>query len=322
MTIRLIAFLCAGLLGLSLTAAAEDYPKQPITVIVPFAAGGSVDAVTRSVADGMSETLGQRLVIENAGGAGGTIATARGARAAGDGYTIVAGSSGTHAVAYSLYDSLPYRADMTTPVGLVATIPSMLIVKRDLPVRNLTELVALAKARPGELSFGHPGIGSHVHLACELLKRVAGIDIKLVPYRGAGPVVADVVAGQIDGACDAAPSSAGPHGGGLLRAIAVMDTRRVPLLPDVATASEQGMPELVAPTWVAFFVPAGTPAGISTKLSTTLAGTLAKPQIRKRIEQLGASVPEANQLTIDGASKFVASEILRWRDLASVARAP
>ena len=301
-------------------ADAETFPARPINVIVPFAPGGSVDAVARIIGDAMGQSLGQRLVIENAGGAGGTVAAARGARATPDGYTLVAGSSGTHAVAYSFYDKLAYGPDTVSTVGLMAIIPSLIVVRKDLGVSNLAELIALAKARPGALSVGHPGIGSHVHLACESFKRETGIDVKLVPYRGAGPVMTDLVAGQIDVACDATPSTTAPHGAGLVRALAVLDRARASTLPGVGTVGEQGWPALVAPTWVALFAPAGTPSNILETLSRALSDALARPEIRERLEQLGVSVPEEARTRPGPATDFVRSEVERWRGLASEAR--
>jgi tripartite-type tricarboxylate transporter receptor subunit TctC len=263
----------------------------------------------------MSHELGQRIVIENVPGAGGMTGSARVARAEPDGYTLVAGSSGSHAVAYSLYKERPYKPESFSAIGLVAIIPSLIAVRKDLPVGNLHELIAYAQANPGKLSFGHPGVGSHVHLACEVLRRSAKLDIKLVPYRGGGPVINDLMGGQIDAACDATPTSSAPHQAGMIRALVVMNDQRASSMPDVQTVVEQKMPQLQAPTWVALFAPYGTPKGTVDKLNSALATALDDPSVRTKIEQLGAIVPAEDRRREEFATSLVESEIRKWGDL-------
>jgi tripartite-type tricarboxylate transporter receptor subunit TctC len=306
----------ALLLGLwSTQSAAQTYPTKSITVVVPFAAGGSVDVMTRLVSERMSQSLGQRIVIENAPGAGGMTGSARVARAEPDGYTLVAGSSGSHAVAYSLYKDRPYKPESFSAIGLVAIIPSLIAVRKDLPVGNLQELIAYAKANPGKLSFGHPGVGSHVHLACEVLRRSADLDIKLVPYRGGGPVINDLMGGQIDAACDATPTSSAPHQAGMIRVIGVMNDERASSIPDVQTVIEQNLPQMQAPTWVALFAPHGTPQVIVDKLNSVLTATLNDPNVRTKVEQLGAIVPANDRRSRQFATSLVEREVKKWEEI-------
>ena len=299
---------------------AQAYPARPITVVVSFAVGGSVDVITRIVSAHMSKSLGQPIVIENLGGAGGTVGSAKGARAAADGYTLTGGSSGSHAGAYSAYAKLPYAPESFEPIGLTAIIPALVVVKKDLPVKNLQELVAYAKAHPGKLSFGHPGVGSSVHLQCEFLKMETGMDMQLVPYRGAGPLMNDLIAGQIDGACDAPPSSSGPVQSGHIRAIAVMGSERAVSMPDVATTVEQRQPKLQAPAWTALFAPKGTPRAALDALDRALSAALDDADVQSRITKLGVNVPARNQRGPRFTEEFVRAEIVKWAELAKAAK--
>lgn len=316
-TLAATALLCSG--G---AAAQGAWPTKPVTVISPFATGGSVDVLTRLVVTHMSQTLGQPIVISTLAGAGGTIGAARTAQSAPDGYTLVAGSSGSNAAAYSVYEKLPYKADDFAQIGLMAIIPALIVVKKDLPVKSLQELVAFAKANPGKLSFGHPGVGSSVHLQCELFKQVANIDITMVPYRGAGPLMADLMGGQIDGACDAPPSSTGPHQAGQIRAIAVLGDQRASSMPDVLTTAEQQMPTLQGAAWVALFAPRGTPAPLIDRLSRALSMALESPEVQQRMAKLGTDVPAPGQRGSKYADEFVRSEIAKWETVARGARIP
>lgn len=298
------------------------YPARPVTVISPFAAGGSVDVLTRIVTTHMSQTLGQPMVINTLAGAGGTLGAARAAQSAPDGYTLVAGSSGSNAAAYSVYEKMPYKPDDFVQVGVFAIIPALIVVKKDLPVKNLQELVSYAKAHPGKLSFGHPGVGSSVHLQCELLKQVAGIDITMVPYRGAGPLMTDLIGGQIDGACDAPPSSSGPHQAGQIRAIAVLGNQRAPGMTEIPTTVEQQMPALQGAAWVAFFAPKGTPAAVVEKLNRALSAALDDGDVQQRFAKLGTNVPLASQRSLKFNDDFVKSEITKWDAVARNAQIP
>ena len=322
---RFVAFaaLAAAALAWSGGATAQaNWPTKPITVISPFASGGSVDVLTRLVATHMSQTLGQPIVISTLAGAGGTIGAARAAQSAPDGYTLVAGSSGSNAAAYSVYEKTPYKPEDFAQIGLMAIIPALIVVKKDLPVKTLQELVAYAKANPGKLSFGHPGVGSSVHLQCELFKQVAHIDIAMVPYRGAGPLMVDLMGGQIDGACDAPPSSTGPHQAGQIRAIAVLGDQRASSMPDVPTTVDQQMPALQGAAWVALFAPRGTPALVIDRLNRALTAALESSDVQQRMAKLGTDVPPPNQRGPKYADEFVRSEIAKWESVARGAHIP
>lgn len=312
----------AALLGSGAAAAQGSWPTKPVTVISPFATGGSVDVLTRLVVTHMSQTLGQPIVISTLAGAGGTIGAARAAQSQPDGYTLLAGSAGSNAAAYSIYEKLPYKAEDFAQIGLMAIIPALIVVKKDLPVKSLQELVAFAKANPGKLSFGHPGVGSSVHLQCELFKQVANINITMVPYRGAGPLMTDLMGGQIDGACDAAPSSTGPHLAGQIRAIAVMGDQRASSMPDVLTTAEQQMPTLQGAAWVALFAPRGTPAPVVDRLNRALTAALENTEVQQRMARLGTDVPVSGQRSSKYADDFVRSEISKWQGVARDARIP
>ena len=319
----LAGFAIAGPLGAPSQAHAQAaWPTKPITVISPFATGGSVDVLTRIVATYMSQSLGQPMVINTLAGAGGTMGAARGAQSAPDGYTLVAGSSGSNAAAYAVYEKLPYKPDDFVQIGVFAIIPALIVVKKDLPVKNLHELVTYAKANPGKLSFGHPGVGSSVHLQCELLKQVAGIDIQMVPYRGAGPLMTDLMGGQIDGACDAPPSSSGPHQAGQIRAIAVLGDQHAPSMMEVQTTVEQQMPALQGSAWVAFFAPRGTPPAVVEKLNRALSAALDNPEVIQRMTKLGTNVPLTSQRSLKYNDDFVKSEIAKWDGVARSAHIP
>lgn len=312
----LAAITGAALAWGSTAIAQPTWPTKAITVISPFATGGSVDVLTRLVTTHMSQTLGQPIVISTVAGAGGTIGAARATQAAPDGYTLLAGSSGSNAAAYAVYEKLPYKADDFAQVGLMAIIPALIVVKKDSPAKTLQELVAYAKANPGKLSFGHPGVGSSVHLQCELFKQVANIDIAMVAYRGAGPLMTDLMGGQIDGGCDAPPSSTGPHQAGQIRAIAVLGDQRASSMPDVPTTVDQQMPTLQGSAWVALFAPRGTPAPVIDRLSRALTAALESTDLQQRMAKLGTDVPLPNQRGPKYADEFVRNEIVKWEKVA------
>lgn len=304
------------------SSAQVAWPSRPINVISGFATGGSVDVITRFVTDQMSRRLGQPMVINTVAGAGGTIGSSRAALAQPDGYTVLAGSSGSNAAAYSIYQKLAYGPDDFEQIGLMAIIPAVIVVRKDLPAGNFRELVAYAKANPGKLSFGHPGVGSSVQLQCELFRQVAGVDVQMVPYRGAGPVMSDLIGGQIDGACDAAPSSSGPVNAGQIRAMAVLGDRRATSLPHVPTTAEEGIPALQGAAWVALFAPKGTPIEVVARLNQALREALETPLTKQRFAQLGTSVPLPVQQSTDYANGFVRDEIVKWAKVAKDAQIP
>lgn len=317
--LALSAFMLSMLTAASSAVAADAFPTKPITVVVAFAPGGSVDPIIRILAQHMAKTLGQPVVLENVPGAGGTIGSARVARAASDGYTLGAGSSGSHAGAYSAYEKLPYSVGSFANLGITAILPAVVVVKKDLPVTNLQELIAYSKAHPGKLSFGHPGVGTSVHLQCEFLKLATGIDVRMVPYKGAGPLMTDLMGGHIDGGCDAPPSTLGGVQSGHIRAIAVMGAERAAAMPGVPTTVEQRLPELQAPAWIVLFAPKAVPRPVLETLEKALTAALDDPDVQARITKLGANVPERNQRGSQFADKFVQAEIVKWAELAKAA---
>src|SRR5450759_2690474 len=250
------------------SARAEDYPARPVTVIVPFAAGGPADITGRIVADIFTRHLGQNFVVENVGGAGGTTATLRAARAAADGYTILSGHLGTNALAPAFYPNLGYDPQKDfEPIGLSAEYPELLVVRKDFPANNLREFVAYAKANADKLNVGHAGLGSVSYIGCLLLNSAIGIKPTLVPFTGTAPVMNAILAGQIDYECDPVLGPLQHVRAGTVKALAIAAKKRHPLLPDVPTSYEQGFPQFDCAPFYAVFAPKGTPKPIIDKLA-------------------------------------------------------
>jgi tripartite-type tricarboxylate transporter receptor subunit TctC len=303
----------AVLIALSGAAEAQEWPTRPITLIVPFAAGGGVDASARIQALRMGEILGQTIVIENVGAAAGMAGGSRVAKADPDGYTFLIGNTGTHAYNQALYKKPLYNAVTDfTPVGLVSESPRILIARKDLPVNNLREFVAYVKANQSKMQFGSAGVGSGTHVPCLMLNVAMGVDVTHVPYRGEGPVMQDVIAGRIDYMCATIQSGAVQAKGGSVKGIAVMSPRRVPIIPDLATSGEQGLADVEASVWNAFFLPKGTPDPIVRKLNKAMSGALDSPAIRKKLEDLGLEIMPPEQRTPEYLAKFVVQEVERW----------
>ena len=304
---------------LSSLANAQTFPTRPITVVVPIAAGGSTDVITRLVIKHMSENLGQPIVVENITGAGGIIGASKVAKAPADGYMLVAGSSGSQASAYSVYEKMPYTVDSFAQIGLTAIIPALMVVNKNIRVSNLQEVVAYIKVNPGKVSFGNVGVGTSGHLQCEFFKSETGTDVAMVPYRGAAPMISDLMAGQIQGACDAMPSSSAALQSGHIRAIAVLASERVSSMPDVPTVAEQGMPQLQSSPWVGLSAPKGTPVSILAVLQKALSAALDDSTIQASIAKMGAYVPPVQQRGLKYTDDFVRSEVINWSKLAKAA---
>src|SRR5262245_16371834 len=253
----------AALIATTVGAAAQDWPTRPITLIVPFSAGGGVDVSARIQAQRMGELLGQTIVVENVGAAAGMAGGQRVAKAAPDGYTLLIGNTGTHAYNQTLYKKPLYNAATDfQPVGLVSESPRILIARKDLPVNGLKEFVAHVKANARSMQFGSAGVGSGTHLPCVLLNLAMGADVTHVPYRGEGPVMQDLIGGRVDYMCATIQSGAAQAKQGAVKGIAVMAEKRVPIIADLATTGEQGLPGVEAAVWNAFFLPKGTPEPI------------------------------------------------------------
>jgi len=300
-------------LAIVATALAQNYPTKPMTMVIPFAAGGPTDVLGRIVAQRMSEVLGQQVVVENLGGAGGMTGSKRVADAAPDGYTFVLGTVGTHAQGQSLYKRPLYDAVSDfSPVALIAEIPIVLIVRKDLPVSNLAEFVAYAKANQGKMQYGSAGAGSATHLGCVLLNYLIGIDITHVPYRGTGPAMQDLQGGRIDYLCEIISTAKPQIDGGTVKAIAIMTKERSKALPNVPTALEQGIPKLEAYTWNAIFLPKDAASDVVKRLHDATLEAMKTPMVRERLEGLGAVIVPEDRASSQYLAQFVKSEIEKW----------
>jgi tripartite-type tricarboxylate transporter receptor subunit TctC len=314
---NMLARVFAVVVGLSLTVAggalAQSYPTKPVTMIIPFAAGGPTDVLGRIMAQRMSEILGQQVVVENVGGAGGMTGSKRVADAPPDGYSFVLGTVGTHAQGQSLYKKPLYHAASDfTPVALIAEVPIVLIARKDLPVSNLAEFIAYAKANQSKMQYGSAGAGSATHLGCVLLNYLIGVDITHVPYRGTGPAMQDLQGGRIDYLCEVVSTAKPQIDGGTVKAIAIMTKEQSKALPNVPTGLEQGTPNLEAYTWNAIFLPKGTPADIVKKLHAATVEAMKTPSVRERLEGLGAVIVSEDRATPEYLGQFVKSEIEKW----------
>jgi tripartite-type tricarboxylate transporter receptor subunit TctC len=308
-----VAGACGILLAATSMALPQAYPAKPMTMIIPFAAGGPTDVLGRVMAQRMSEILDQQVIVENVGGAGGMTGSKRVADAAPDGYTFVLGTVGTHAQSQTMYKKPLYHAATDfAPVALIAEVPIVLITRKDLPVNNLQEFIAYAKANQGKMQYGSAGAGSATHLGCVLLNYLIGVDITHVPYRGTGPAMQDLQGGRIDYLCEIVSTAKPQIDGGTVKAIAIMTKERSPALPNVPTGIEQGVPNLEAYTWNAIFVPKGTPAEIVKKLHAATVEAMKTPRVRERLEGLGAVIVPEDRATPEYLGQFVKSEIDKW----------
>jgi tripartite-type tricarboxylate transporter receptor subunit TctC len=301
------------LLAVTGMALAQAYPAKPITMILPFAAGGPTDVLGRVMAQRMSEILSQQVVVENVGGAGGMTGSKRVADAAPDGYTLVLGTVGTHAQSQTMYKKPLYHAATDfAPVALIAEVPIVLITRKDLPVNNLQEFIAYAKADQAKMQYGSAGAGSATHLGCVLLNYLIGVDVTHVPYRGTGPAMQDLQGGRIDYLCEIVSTAKPQIDGGTVRAMAIMTKERSPALPNVPTGLEQGVSNLEAYTWNAIFLPKDTAADVVKKLHDATVEAMKTPMVRERLEGLGAVVVAEDRATPEYLGQFLKSEIDKW----------
>ena len=302
----------AGLLiAAALPAAAAEWPTKPVTIIVPFAAGGTTDILARAVAERLTPALGQTVLVVNQGGAGGNIGAGAVARAAPDGHTLMMSSVGPSAMNQFLYAKMPYdTATAFAPIVNVATIPNVLVVAPKLPAATVAEFVALSKARPGGLNFGSPSPGTTGHLTSELIKRVAGIEGTHVPYKGSGPMLADLIGGNIDFAVDNLPASIGFIRSNSIRALAVTGPTRSSELPDVPTLAEAGLPGIAVTSWFCLVAPAGTPAEVVTRVNSEVNKALGSPEMRQRLATLGATPAGGSP---EDLAKLLADEAVKWK---------
>ena len=306
---RSILLACAvALFGTA--AMAENYPSRPVKIVVPFPAGGSNDIIARALAQKLSERSGQSFFVENRAGAGGNIGAEAVASSGPDGYTLLLTAPPPLTINAALYKELRYDpATAFAPVALIASVPIVLAVNPSVQARDVSELIALAKAKPGSLSFGSSGNGSTNHLAGELLKSMAGIDILHVPYRGAAPAMNDLVAGHIPFMFDNIPAVLPQVKGKAINAIAVAGAKRASALPDVPTVAESGVPGFEASAWFGLVAPAKTPAPVLAKLEEDVAAILKMPDVQKRFDELGA---EPGATSGANFGKFLADETTKW----------
>ena len=296
----------------SLPAGAQEFPSRPITIIVPYAPGGSTDVLGRTLAEAMSKELKTPVILENVGGAGGTIGTARAAKSTPHGYTLLFHNMG-HAAAPWLYRSLPYDPQNDfEPLGLVADVPMILVAKKNLPPRNLEELIAHVRSQKDKVAFAHAGNGSTTHLCSVLLMSTIQVQMTSVPYRGTGPALQDLISGQVDLLCDQPVATTGHLKSGLIKAYAIANKTRIPSLPDVPTFREAGMPGFEIEVWHGLYAPKGTPAAVIDRLVEALQIALRDPALVQRFAGLGTAPVEQSRINPRALRLHVKAEVDRW----------
>jgi len=305
-----------GALITSGLAQAQDWPTRPVTLIVPFAAGGTTDIVSRIVAHSLSERLGQTVLVENVGGAGGTLGAINASKAARDGYTIFMATV-AHTMAPAIYKKLAYNFEQDfEPITIAATVPNILIVNPEVPAKSVAELIAYIKANPGKVNYGSAGVGSTEHMSAELFRSLTDTDIVHVPYRGGSPMLADLVAGHIQMSIETSGAATPFIKGGNVRALAVSPAKRSALFPDLPTLAESGLKGYDVSTWYGLLVPKGTPEAIRKKLYTLVAEIVKTPDIVKRLNDIGA---EPGGLPPEQFAAFIHVETEKWLALAKEA---
>lgn len=291
--------------------ASAPYPSQPIRLVVPFPAGGPTDIVARPFAKALSEVLDQQVVVDNRGGAGGNIGAANVAKAPADGYTLLIGTVGTHAINQSLYSKLPFDpVEDFTPIGLLAAAPVALFVNPSVPVTTVEEFIALARKEPGRLTYGSAGSGSPGHLSGAIFADMAGVELLHVPYKGSAPAIVDLNGGQIAAMFDPVQSPLPHLRAGTLRPLGISGTQRSPVLPDVPTIAEAGVPGYQTSAWWALFAPAGLPAEVQQKLETATASIMQTAEMREHLSVLGLEAIGSDGRTL---KRFIASEVPKWQ---------
>jgi tripartite-type tricarboxylate transporter receptor subunit TctC len=309
---KLICAVVSALLCAVATASAQPYPSRPITIIVPFAAGGPTDTLARILADRMRQTLGQAVLVEDVTGAGGTIGVARAVHAAPDGYTLSIGHLGTHVINGAIY---PLTFDLVKdldPVALIASNPMMIVSKTAIPATNLQELIKWIKANDGKVTAGTAGVGSGAHFSGVYFSQLIGAQLQYVPYRGTGPALLDLVAGQIDIIVDQASNSMPQVKAGKIRPYAITAAKRLPVAPDVPTVDEAGLPGFHVELWSGIWVPKGTPKDVVAKLNAAVVDALADPAVRKRFAELGLEIPPRDKQKPEALAAHQKAEVAKW----------
>jgi putative tricarboxylic transport membrane protein len=317
---------CARLLAIVVAAGpmpafAQDYPSRSITVIVPFPAGGPSDVVARIVTDQMARSLKQAFVIENVGGAGGTVGSARAAAAAPDGYTLLAVTMGSHVAAPVLTPNLKYDPSSSfQAIGITAHSPAVIIARKDFPAQDLKEFVGVLQQKGDALKQAHGGVGASSHMSCLLFNKAIGATPTLVAYRGSAPALNDLVGGHVDFLCEQSVSVAESVLGGAVKAYAISSAERLPSLPNVPTAKEMGV-DFEMSIWAGLFAPKGVPGEVVTKLAGALDKALDEPQVRERLAQLGGTIPDKAERNPAAFESFVRSQMARWAPLLTPSQA-
>jgi tripartite-type tricarboxylate transporter receptor subunit TctC len=294
-------------------ASAQEWPSRPVTVVVPFAAGGPIDVMARIIAPRMSELLGQQLIVDNVPGAGGMVGASRVGKAAPDGYTVLIGNQGTHTYSQFLYKKPLYNPVTDfAPGGLLVSNTKVLVVRKDLPAHTLAEFVAYTRANQAKMQYGSAGGGSATHITCLLLNARLGITVTHVPYRSTNLAMQDLIAGRIDFLCDVVSTALPQIRGETIKAIATLSNNRSAVLPNVPTTLEQGLADVDADGWNGFFFPKDTPAAIIARVNAVTTETLDTPAVRKRIEELGLFIPPPAERSSEHLAKLVVSELDKW----------
>jgi tripartite-type tricarboxylate transporter receptor subunit TctC len=310
----------ASLCAFVAPAKAQTYPTRSITMIVPFAAGGPTDVISRIVTGHMAQTLGQSIIIENVVGAGGTTATTRAARAANDGYTLITGHMGTHAASVPLYPKLAYHPEKDfEPIALLAGTPILILARKDFPPKDLNEFVTYVKANAEKVNAAHAGVGSVSHVSCELLHSILDVKPVSVPFSGTGPAMNALVAGQVDYMCDQIVNAVPQINAGTIKAYAIATAERNPSLPNVPTTAEAGLPKFQAQAWNAMFAPKGTSPAIVASLNAAAIKALDDETVKKRLLELGSVIPAAKDRTPEALATLVKNEIAKWSPVLKAA---
>lgn len=305
-----LGFTALTVLGSGIQAAAQGFPDRAVTLVVPFAAGGSTDVVARIVAQKMSEDLGQQVIVQNVAGAGGNLGADNVARADPDGYTILMGTVATHALNPLILKTKPYDPEKDfAPISLLVVVPNVLVVNPELPAKTVEELLALLKAKPDEYAYASSGNGTPLHLSGELFKKMAGVSMQHIPYKGAGPALNDVIGNQVPIMFDNLPSSSSHIKAGTLRALAVTTAERAPSFPDVPTVAESGIPGYETYTWNALFAPANTPEPVVARLNEAAKKALADPAVAERMKEFSATIVGS---TPQELAAHVKAELEKW----------
>jgi tripartite-type tricarboxylate transporter receptor subunit TctC len=302
--------IATALLAAILPAAAQPWPNRPMTMVVPFAAGGASDVIARILAQGLRTELGQSVVVENVSGAGGMVGSSRVAKAAPDGYQMMLGNVGTHAQNQSLYKKLLYHAATDfAPVALVTDQSLVLVVRKDFPADSLQRFIAYTKANQAKLQYGSAGVGGSNHLACLLLNSAIGIEVTHIPYRSGAQAMQDMIGGRVDYQCPSAPVALPQIEAGTVKALAILSKNRSSGMPDLPSAHEQGLTDFDIPTWYAVFLPGGTPAEVVQRLNRATVAALKTPLAQQRLKEIGSDLVTPERMSPEYLGNFVASEL-------------